>query len=277
MAHAHHLEMDGEQFAGNGGRGRIALLPGSPGRAASLAEHLTDPVICTNRRRMDVVLGRLEGPDRAVDLAVVPTGMGCPSVDIIVGELIACGVTRFLRIGTTGTMQDHVAVGDVVIASAAVRDESTSDVYVPPSFPALGDPLWVRALEDAAVARGLERAVHTGVVHTKDSFYGRQLGQGPDVERNQAYMRRLAAAGVLATEMEVAHLFVLGQVHDRHPRSVAARRGLTPGIRCGALLAVIGHWITGPASHDVERAAVDQMIALALAGVLRLDALEQTG
>jgi len=87
-------------------------------------------------------------------------------------------------------------------------------------------------------------------------------------------MERLVAAGVLATEMEVAHLLVLGQCLDDTPRSVAVRRGRTPGLRCGAALAVIGHWQTGPAGEAVERAAVDALLDLALAATLRLDALE---
>lgn len=271
---AHHLELDAERLEGNAGRGRVALLPGSPGRALSIGEALADAEVLPNRRRMDVVLGRLERHGRSVDVAVVPTGMGCPSVDVVVGELIACGVTRMLRIGTTGTLRDDVALGDLVIASGAVRDEGTSDAYVPPGFPALADPLWVRALEDAALGRHWADRVHTGVVHTKDAFWGRQLGQGPDGERNRAYMERLSAAGVLSTEMEVAHLFVLGQVHDHVGRSVSARRGRTRGLRCGAALAVIGHWKTGPASEAVERTAVDDLVALALDAVALLDALE---
>ncbi len=270
----HHLQVDPSVFQGNGGLGRYVLVPGSVDRCHRVAKRLTDVVVHENRRRLDVHLGVLEVDGRRIDVAAVPTGMGCPSVDIVVTELLDAGCRRFLRVGTSGSMQPEVKVGDVVIASGAVRDESTSDVYTPRDVPAIADPLWVEALSRAALRLSLGERAHVGLMHSKDSFFGREFGRGPDGERNHAYMALLEKAGVLCSEMEAAHLFVLGQVYGGAPRDVAGLRSRRAKVRCGALCAVIGDTVQGIASLEQEVAAEERLIDLALAGIGELAAME---
>ncbi|MEZ4235864.1 MAG: uridine phosphorylase [Myxococcota bacterium] len=276
MATLHHLELEPQALAGNGGVGRYVLLPGSVERAARIASRFADAEVRPNRRRLDVHLGRLVRGGRAVDVAAVPTGMGCPSVDIVAGELIAGGARRLLRVGTSGSLQPEVRVGDVVVGTGAERDEGTSDAYVDPQYPALADPLWVEALASAASASGLAERVHLGLLHSKDAFFGREFGHGPRKAENEAYMARLSASGVLATEMEAAHLFVLGAVHYRGSRSVAATRSAAAHLRCGAVCAVVGDPEHGFASLAEEQAAEERLVDLALDGVLALAELEGT-
>lgn len=266
----HHLEIDAGELAGNGPLGRTILLPGSVERAARIAERFDDRRVITNRRRLDVHLGTyVEGAVR-LDVASIPTGMGCPSVDIVAGELFAAGARRLLRVGTAGTLHPSVRLGHLVIGSGAVRDEGASDAYTDPRFPAVSDPAWVAALADAAEALGLAEEVHIGLVHSKDAFFGREFGVGPDKARNDAYLARLSAAGVLASEMEAAHLFVLGSVHGAVPATVAAHRSGGVRVRCGALCAVVGSPEEGFAPLALEQATEERMITLALAGAARL-------
>lgn len=269
----HHLEIDAAELGGNGDLGRYVLVPGSIDRASRIAAKLEDVRVLTNRRRLDVFLGTLRRGDRTVDVAAIPTGMGCPSVDIVVGELLQAGARRFLRVGTCGSLQPDVKVGDVVAASGAVRDESASDAYTAREFPAVADPLWVEAVANAAVALGIERRVHVGIVHSKDAFFGREFAQGPDAERNHAYMERLSRSGCLASEMEAAHLFVLGQVFGGGPRTVAALRSRATRVRCGAICAVVGGQ-DAFASLEDEQAAEARLIDVALQSVAELAALE---
>lgn len=128
---AHHLEIDPSAMAGNGDIGRYVFLPGSPDRAARVARRFGRAERLSNRRGLDVHLGQLPRDGKAVDVAAVATGMGCPSLDVVVTELIQLGARRLLRVGTAGTLQPMIEPGDLVIATAAVRDEATSDAYLP--------------------------------------------------------------------------------------------------------------------------------------------------
>ena len=276
---AHHLEIGREEIAGNGGLGRYIFLPGSPDRAARIAQRFDEATAVANRRGLSVQLGSIEHEGQRVDVAAVPTGMGCPSLDIIVGELLQLGARRFLRIGTSGSLQSHIRSGDVVVASAAVRDEGTSNAYSPPEFPAVADPVMVELLCVAARRMGLGDRTHCGVVHSKDSFFGREFAVGPRAEANQAYMKLLTDNGILASEMESAHLFVLGAVAMGNGgeggcgTSASRSRTREVVVRCAAVDAVVSDH-QGFTALEEEQAAEERMLDLAVAGMLDLAALE---
>jgi uridine phosphorylase len=238
----HHLTASAEQIDGNDGIGRYVLLPGSDGRAEKISELLHDRTVVPSPRRHTVYTGWIEAEGTGagrLDLAVVATGMGCPSVDIIVHELIMLGARRFLRVGTSGSMQPRrIRAGDLVVATAAVRDEHTSRCWVPAEFPAVASPDMVRAARHAVARLGLEARTHLGIVHSKDSLVARELGEGPLGEEGRRYMEVLRAAGVAASEMEAAHLFIRTSLLD-HELS-AAGEGPRYRAHAGAILAVIG-------------------------------------
>lgn len=267
---AHHLAVGPEVIAGNGGLGRVFLLPGSPGRAERIASHFTDAVRHDNPRRHDVFVGTVQVGDARVDVGTVATGMGCPSLGIIVSELLALGARCLLRVGTAGTLQpDHVPVGGLVIATGAVRDEGTSDALCPRDVPAVAHPDAVAALSRAATALGLADHTFRGLVHAKDTFYGREVASGPLAAQSAAYMAMLEAAGVLATEMESSHLFILGQVHGADRRPLSARGPDPQVVIAGTVLAVIGstrEW--GDAALAARTEA--QAIEVALRGAVEL-------
>jgi uridine phosphorylase len=274
---AHHLEIDAAVMAGNQGLGRYVLLPGSPGRCNRIAAHLQDVVVHQNRRRHDVVTGTLVRNGLRVDVAAVPTGMGCPSVDIVVNELMSLGARRLMRVGTAGSLQPSIKAGDLVIASGAVRDEATSNAYVPLEYPAVADPFMLMALVRAAEQLEICGNVHVGILHTKDSFFGREFAHGPDSERNQDYMDRLSKSQVIATEMEAAHLLVLGSVFGKPPYTVSNLMSSDAHLRCGAVCAIIGTPEDGIVSLEQEQAAEDSLIALALESLVQLASFEGVG
>ena len=103
-------------------------------------------------------------------MSVTSTGIGCPSAAIAIEELANIGAKTLVRLGTSGAMQEHTRVGDLVIANGAVRQEGTSPQYMPIEFPAVPSADMVSALEAAATES--KSTYHIGVVQSKDSFYG---------------------------------------------------------------------------------------------------------
>ena len=185
--------------------GRYCLLPGDPGRCEKIAADLDDPYHLTTNREYNIWCGRLDGEL----VTVCSTGIGGPSTAIAVEELTACGADTFIRIGTCGGIDLSVRSGDVVIASGAVRQDGTSREYAPIEFPAVAttDVLFalVKGAEDVGVS------YHTGVVQSKDSFYGQHApARMPTstelLEKWEAWKR----LHVLASEMEASTLFTVG-------------------------------------------------------------------
>ena len=142
-------------------------------------------------------------------VSVTSTGIGGPSAAIALQELVHCGAHTFVRIGTCGGMQTDVIGGDVVVATGAVRMEGTSREYAPIEYPAIADLDVVNAL--VTVAKDMNISVHTGVVQSKDSFYGQHsplsMPVGYELENKWEAWKRM---GCKASEMESAALFIVG-------------------------------------------------------------------
>jgi uridine phosphorylase len=231
--------------------GRVALLPGDPGRVPLIAERLDDARSLGSHREYTAYGGRA-GKEKVV---VVSTGIGGPSTAIAVEELARLGVEVMIRVGTCGAIQPWIRVGSSVIADAAVRLEGASLQYVPLGYPAAATPGVVLALSDAASS--LKKRAAVGIAASTDSFYA---GQGREsfggyIPREKAHLvDDMRAARVLCFEMEAATLFTLGRVF---------------GIKTGAIFAVVANRVTDDFRPE---AGVDDAIDVAVAAVRSLKA-----
>lgn len=188
----------------------FVLLPGDPDRARLVAEtFLEGPRRYTDYRGLWGYTGHYKG----LAVSVQTTGMGCPSLAIVVEELVRLGARKLVRIGTAGIIADAVAPGDLIVATASVPRDGTTRMYLggDPYAPAASFAV-TRALADAAPG------AHIGLIQSEDAFYG----TGP------ADVPRLAERGVLAVEMEASALFLLGKL-----RRVEAGCALVASNRIG--------------------------------------------
>lgn len=129
-------------------------------------------------------------------------GIGAPVAAIVLEELAAVGVRRFVSMGTAGSLQRDCGIGDVVVCERAIRDEGVSHHYVPPARYAHADPALTDALAGALATR---LDVARGSSWTIDTPFRETVAEA----------RHYQAEGVLCVEMEAAALF-----------SVAAHRGV---------------------------------------------------
>jgi uridine phosphorylase len=204
------MERDGVMYhiqLKRGDVGRYVLLPGDPGRCSLIAKHFDNAEKIAQNREYTTYAGYLLGEK----VAVMSTGIGCPSAAIGVEELAAIGADTFLRVGTSGGMQQYTQVGDLVITSAAVRDEGTSRQYMPLAFPAVADLDVTLALREAA--ERLRVPHHVGITQSKDSFFGElQPERMPVADQLLSRWKAWTTGGVLCSEMEAAAIFVVSSV-----------------------------------------------------------------
>ncbi len=234
----HHLNATPMDFAGNKGIGRYVFMPGSNGRAKQISTFFEDVTIKEHPRGHHLYLGTLRTPSHTIDVAAVSSGMGCPSMEIILHELYQLGAKRFLRIGTAGSLQSkNIAVGDIINVLGSVRDESTTKDYAPIEFPALASLEMINVINTAANALNMAEHTHTGIVHCKSSLYAREFGAGPNSAVNNAYLDYLVRCGVLASEMETAALFIQSQLYNHECNQ--AGEGVANQVLCGAILSIL--------------------------------------
>ena len=231
--------------------GRYVILPGDPGRVEKIASFFDNAEFVVSNREYTTYTGYIKGER----VSAVSTGIGGPSAAIAIEELSKCGAHTFIRIGTCGGMQEEVMGGDVVIASAAVRMEGTSREYAPIEYPAVSDYTVLSKMAECAREMGI--SYHVGVVQSKDSFFGQHESAIMPVSYElqnkwEAYLKM----GCLASEMETAALFTVGQFLR---------------VRVGACFLCLANQerakkgLSNPVAHDTEAA-----IKLAVNSISRL-------
>jgi len=221
----------------------LVLLPGDPNRARHISERFDDGSVRTANEHRG--LFGFTGTFGGVPVSVQTSGMGTPSMSIVVEELINLGARRLIRVGTCGGIATGMRTGDLVIATAACPTDGATHTYLhgEPYAPAASFEL-TRALVDAAAATGI--AARTGLVASVDVFYN----------TDEDYAQRWRDRGVLAFEMEASALFYL-----------AARSGIDAA--CALTVSdMVGDEVTSESDYlpleELDR-AIDRMIGVALA------------
>jgi purine-nucleoside phosphorylase len=174
----------------------LVLLPGDPNRARRISERFDDGSV----RQVNEHRGLLgfTGTYGGVPVSVQTSGMGTPSLSIVVEELLRLGARRMIRVGTCGGIADGLRTGDLVIATAACPTDGATRTYLHgEGYAPAADFELTRDLVDAAGAAGVD--AQTGLVASVDVFYN------PDDD----YAKRWRERGVLAFEMEASALFFL--------------------------------------------------------------------
>lgn len=201
----------------------LAIVPGDPQRVEKIAKLMDNPVHLATHREFTSWRAELEGHP----VIVCSTGIGGPSTSIAVEELAQLGIRTFLRIGTTGAIQPHIQVGDILITTGAVRLDGASLHFAPMEFPAVADFACTTALVNAASTHGV--ATHIGITASADTFYPGQerydTYSGRVVSRFKGSMAEWQSMGVMNYEMESATLLTM-----------CASQGLRAGMVAGVIV-----------------------------------------
>jgi len=205
----HHLKIEPSDV------GRYVLLPGDPARCKTIASHFDQARKVAQNREFVTYTGKLLNEP----VSVTSTGIGNPSAAIAIEELRAVGADTFIRVGTSGGMQPNQTPGDLAIITGSIRDEGTSNHYLPIEFPAVASLDVVSALRTAAEKLGYK--THLGISHSKDSYYGQMSPERMPVaaylqDRWKAWVQGVA----ICAEMESAILLTLGAVYRLRVGSV---------------------------------------------------------
>ena len=226
-----HIDASSEDIA------ETVLLPGDPYRAKWAAHTFLDDVKLVNETRG--MLG-FTGYWKGSKVTVQGSGMGMPSLSIYVNELIReYNAKTLIRIGSTGAMQENIALRDLILAVTAstISNPSTS-IFKDLNFSPVAS--WELLNKAARIAEAKKLKTHIGGIYSSDTFYDER----PDLTKE------MTRHGVLAVEMETAELYTL-----------AARYN----CRALAILTASDHLITKEELPPSEREkSFSSMVELAL-------------
>ena len=223
--------------------GKTVLMPGDPLRSRFIAEtYLETPVLVNNVRGVQGYTGTYKG----VKVSVMASGMGMPAIGIYSHELYnGYGVENIIRVGSAGSIQEHINLYDLVIAQGACTDSNfAKQFHLPGTFAPIASYPLLQAAVAAAEKAGA--TYHVGNVNSSDVFYGDHAG----VPEGLDSVYGLQKMGVMALEMEAAALYMN-----------AARYGK----RALCICTISDHVLKGTETTSQERqTAFTQMMQIAL-------------
>jgi uridine phosphorylase len=195
------------------------LVPGDPDRVPRIAKSWDSAREVSSHREFHSYTGKYKG----VPISALSSGIGPACMAIAVNESSNIGVNTFIRVGSTGAIQKGIACGDLIISSAAVRLDGTSNCYVMPEYPAAANYEILLALIEAAESLNI-RKYHVGVAATTSDFYA---GQNRTIAKTcssnvENLLPTLQKVGVLSFDMETATLYTLAGLYGLRAGSVCA-------------------------------------------------------
>ncbi len=235
-----------------GALGEAALVAGPRERAARLRASLDNPRETLAFQDYKMYTGELDG-----HRVTVGNGGRYSADTAITTELLcAAGVETLVRVGSCGSLQETVKLGDIVIVTGAVRGDGASPRYVTDDFDTLFRPSAREphegeahlALPHPRVTEALTRAaeslgapVHHGVVFTTDALF----------RETPRLLAGLEEEGTTAIDMVTAAFLTVAQ---------------SQGARAGAILAVSDECVSGKLGFQgpAFRQAEQRIMAIAV-------------
>ncbi len=135
----------------------------------------------------------------AEGITIINFGMGSPNAATIMDLLSALKPKAVLFLGKCGGLKKKNKLGDLILPIAAIRNEGTSNDYMPPDVPALPAFNLQRAVSH--ILRNSGKDYWTGVVFTTN----RRVW-----EFDNRFKKVLTKTRAIAIDMETATLFTVG-------------------------------------------------------------------
>lgn len=178
---------------------KYVIIAGDPKRIDKIKDLLDCGEEIAYNREFKTIRGKYKG----LEISCTSTGIGGPSAAIAIEELVECGAEYIIRVGSCGAIQENIDLGDLVVATGAVREDGASKMYVDSNYPAVSDFYINR--EIVKVLEEENYKFHVGAVRSHDSFY---------VDYEDEIMDYYNEKNILASDMETSILFTLGTIKN---------------------------------------------------------------
>lgn len=246
------------------------LVVGPPGRVRKTALHLKNPVPIGGGEDRGIV--SINGYYKGVPVTVLNHDMGAASASIIVREVIDSidfkerSKATIIRIGSCGSLQGYVEVGDIVISTGCVRDDGTTQLLIHSEYPSVPSIKTTLSLVLAAKKIGYKvgENMHVGITHAKSELYGFESPRLSAMPREmEERLKSFERMGVLATEMEFPVLAILGDLYNAEQHRTGSSYSIDTGC---ALLVVSPFKVEGepvefrePSQEDLIRVGLEAL------------------
>jgi len=189
-----------------GALGPYAIIPGPKERSRALLGSLENPSKNFSFLDYEMHTGTIGGKR----VTVGNGGRWAPDTAITTEVLCAGGAESLIRVGSCGSLQDQVKIGDLVVVTGALRGEGTTSYYVPKNFSTVSHPEIVNALRQAA--ESLKVRYHMGWVYTTDALF----------QETPELIEQLNQQNMSAIDMVTSTFLTIAQVRQKKAGAIMA-------------------------------------------------------
>jgi len=186
--------------------GAYALIPGPKERSEAILRLLENPQKNFTFLDYEMYTGALDGKR----VTVGNGGRYAPDTAITTEILCGAGAEALIRVGSCGSLQENVSIGDLVIVTGALRGEGTSRYYVAENFSTIAHPEIVDALKKAADS--LNVRYHLGWIFTTDALF----------QETPELIQQLNEQQVSAIDMVTSTFLTVAQVRGKKAGAILA-------------------------------------------------------
>jgi uridine phosphorylase len=186
--------------------GPYALVPGPKDRSDLILKTLESPQKNFTFLDYEMHTGTLDGKR----VSVGNGGRYAPDTAITTEILCGAGAQSLIRVGSCGSLQERVKIGDLLIVTGAVRGDGTSRYYVAENFSTIAHPNIVNALCKAADSLNVH--YHLGWVFTTDALF----------QETPELIQQLNEQNVASIDMVTSTFLTIAQVRGKIAGAVLA-------------------------------------------------------
>ncbi|HNX81019.1 MAG TPA: hypothetical protein PKL77_02605 [Candidatus Omnitrophota bacterium] len=222
--------------------GSYAIVPGPRDRLDVLMKKIENPVRNFSFMEYTMYTGTFEG------IKVTGINGGRFSTDTSITSEVMCnaGIKNIIRIGSCGSLDENIQIGDLFIVDSVIRGDGVTPYYVKPDFKTVAD----KKISDTmfGIAHDMGLKVHRGVAWTTDALL-RETREIVEAKRTE---------GAQVVDMVSSTLLTIAQTYH---------------VKAGSILAVSDNVVTGEMGfmNPLYYMAETNLIKIALETVKKLE------
>ena len=222
--------------------GKYAIVPGPKDRLEVLMKKIENPVKNFSFMEYTMYTGNYEG------IKVTGINGGRFSTDTSITTEVMCnaGIPNIIRVGTCGSLDENIKIGDLFIVDEVIRGDGVTPYYVDKDFKTVSD----KGISDLlfGIAKDMGLNVHRGKAWTTDALL-RETRQIVEAKRKE---------GAMAVDMVSSTLLTICQTYK---------------IKAASILAVSDNVITGEMGfmNPLYYMAESNLIKIALEAVKKME------
>jgi uridine phosphorylase len=222
--------------------GKYAIVPGPKDRLEVLLKKLESPVKNFTFMEYSMYTGMLDG------IRVTAINGGRFSTDTSITTEVMCNaaIPNIIRVGTAGSLDENIKVGDIFVVDEVVRGDGVTPYYVSKDFNTVADKRISDTLYE--IGKGMGVNIHRGRAWTTDALL-RETREIVEAKRKE---------GCRAVDMVSSTLLTIAQTYS---------------IKAGSILAVSDNVVTGEMGfmNPLYYMAESNILKIALETVKKLE------